>query len=77
MCMSALEQGGEAHHYFADYEAWSAGMPVAWGHVTLTYRVPEDGCFQPADVLALIRERAALQQDVKAVEIRVRSLGRL
>ncbi len=76
MCTSEPEPGRE-HHYFADYEAWSDGIPIAWGHVTLTYRVPGDGCFSPADVLSQIRGRAAAQQSVDALEIRVRSLDRL
>lgn len=76
MCTSEPEPGQE-NHYFADYEAWSDGTPIAWGHVTLTYRVPKDGRFSPADVLSQIRGRAAAQHGVDALEIRVRSLDRL
>lgn len=76
MCTSEPDSTHE-HHYFADYEAWSDGTPIAWGHVTLTYRVPEDGCFNPLGVLSQIRGRAAAQHGVDAHEIRVRSLDRL
>lgn len=64
-------------HYFADYEVWSGGVAVAWGQVALTYPEDEGDCFDPAALLAKIRQRAASLQCVEPFEIRVRSLTRL
>ncbi|KAF1706909.1 hypothetical protein [Pseudoxanthomonas sacheonensis] len=65
------------HHYFADYEVWNSGLAVAWGQVALTYRVNENVRFDPAELLAMVRQRAASAQCVEPFEIRVRSLTRL
>lgn len=62
--------------YFADYEIWSEGMPVSWGNTTLSCLQTGDD-FDPAQLLALIRERVARERVASPQEIRVRNLTRL
>ncbi len=60
--------------YFADYEVWSEGLPVSWGNMIV---VLADSAMAPADVLDLVRSRAACERLASPKEIRVRNLVRL
>lgn len=60
--------------YFADYEVWSEGLPVSWGNMIV---VLPDPAMVSADVLALVRSKAACERLASPQEIRVRNLVRL
>lgn len=63
--------------YFADYEIFMGGGYREWGQTTLDYRVADAEAFDPARVLALVRERAAAAHGVGSSAVRVRTLQRL
>ena len=63
--------------YFADYEIFMGERVRMWGQTTLDYRVEHPVDFDPAQVLALIRERAAEAHGVGCTDVRVRALHRL
>jgi hypothetical protein len=62
-------------HYFADYEVYQDGRPVAWGQVTHSVRDSAD--FAVATVVTALREQAARAHDVGAGAIRLRCVDRL
>lgn len=62
-------------HYFADYEVYQDGRPVAWGQVTHSVRDNKD--VTAATVVAALREQAARAHDVSAGAIRLRCVDRL
>lgn len=67
-----------AHYfYFADYEILIGGRFIVWGQATLDYAPAAPGAFDPAELLNLIRQRAANEHGVERDEVRVRNLSRL
>lgn len=68
---------GAHYFYFADYEILVGGRFIVWGQTTLDYVPDESGGFDPAELLDLIRQRAANEHGVERGEVRVRNLSRL
>lgn len=68
---------GAHYFYFADYEILVGGRFIVWGQTTLDYAPAGPGGFDPAELLNLIRLRAANEHGVERGEVRVRNLSRL
>lgn len=66
-----------ARHYFVDYELYSGGVPVLFGHLAVTWPEQADGQLRADALLAHVRQTAADRHAAEAHEIRIRSMTRL
>ena len=63
--------------YFADYEIMSGDRFRTWGQTTLDYRVDDAEAFDPAAVVAQVRQQVADAQGVRRSDVRIRVLNRI
>ena len=63
--------------YFADYEIMAGHRYRTWGQTTLVYQPADPEDFDPAEIIAQLRQQVADTHGVHRSDVRIRNLSKL